>query len=120
MTPTERKALDDYVAAVRQHYGSRLVDILMFGSRARGDHRPDSDADIAVVLTDGDWEFWDEQMNLAGLAYDVLLDHGLFIQPWPVSASAWKTPASSPKQRFIETIRREARSLLEPAFLARI
>jgi predicted nucleotidyltransferase len=50
MTPDERKALDDYVAAVRAHYGPRLVDVLMFGSRARGDHRPDSDADVAVVL----------------------------------------------------------------------
>jgi hypothetical protein len=114
MTPTERKALDDYIAAVRAHYGDRLVDILVFGSRARGDHRPDSDADIAVVLRDGDWGFWDEQMNLAGLAYEVLLDHGLFIQPWPVSRTAWETPASSPKRRFIETVRRDARSLLEP------
>lgn len=115
MTPGERKALDDYVTAVRQHYGPRLVDILVFGSRARGDHHLDSDADIAVVLRDGDWGFWAEQMNLAGLAYDVLLDHGLFIQPWPVSLSAWETPAISQKQLFIEAIRRDARSLLEPA-----
>jgi hypothetical protein len=35
MTPAERKALDDYVAAVRGHYGGRLVDILIFGSRGR-------------------------------------------------------------------------------------
>ena len=115
MSPEERKALDDFVAAVRQHYGPRLVDILVFGSRARRDHHPDSDADIAVILKDGDWEFWDEQMNLAGLAYDILLDHGLFIQPWPIGLTAWEAPASSPKQRFIETIRRDARSLLEAA-----
>lgn len=115
MTPAERKALDDYVATVREHYGSRLVDILVFGSRARRDHHPDSDADIAVVLRDGDWGFWAEQMNLAGLAYDVLLDHGLFIQPWPIPLSAWETPAKSQKQQFIEAVRRDARSLLEPA-----
>jgi predicted nucleotidyltransferase len=115
MTPSERKALDDYTAAVRAHYGKRLVDVLLFGSRARGDARPDSDADVAVVLSDGDWAFWDELMDLASLAYDVLLDHGLFIQPWPVSRSAWETPSSSPKRHFIETIRQDARSVLEPA-----
>jgi hypothetical protein len=115
MTPAERKALDDYVAAVRGHYGARLVDILIFGSRARGDARPDSDADVAVILRDGDWGFWTEQMNLAGLAYDVLLDQGLFIQPWPISLSAWETPATSQKRYFIEEIRKDARSLLEPA-----
>jgi predicted nucleotidyltransferase len=115
MTPEERKALDDYVTAVRRHYGSRLVDILVFGSRARGNHRPESDADIAVVLRDNDWGFWEEQMILADLAYDVLLDHTLFIQPWPVSQDAWVAPEQSPKRRFIATIRQDARSLLEPA-----
>ncbi len=58
MTPAERKALDAFVVAVRQHYGARVVDILIFGSRARGDARPDSDADVAVILEDGDWHFW--------------------------------------------------------------
>jgi len=115
MTPAERDAFDDYVAAVREHYGTRLVDILLFGSRARGDARPDSDADIAVVLRDGDWGFWAEQMNLAGLAYDVLLDHGLFIQPWPIPITEWETPAKSQKRQFLEAVREDARSLLEPA-----
>ena len=82
MTPAERKALDDYVAAVRAHYGARLVDILVFGSRARGDARPDSDVDLAIILKDGDWRFWDEKWLLAGLAYDVLLQHDLYVQPW--------------------------------------
>jgi antitoxin ChpS len=100
---------------VRGHYGDRLVDVLIFGSRARGDARPDSDADVVVVLADEDWGFWTEQMHLAGLAYDVLLDHGLFIQPWPVPLAAWEAPAKSRKRQFIESIRKDARSLLEPA-----
>jgi uncharacterized protein len=115
MTPAERQALDDYAAAVRRHYGARLVDILIFGSRARGDAGPDSDADVAVILEDGDWRFWTEKMLLAGLAYDVLLKHDLYIQPWPIARSGWESPATHPKQRFIEAIRRDARPLTRAA-----
>jgi len=115
MTADVRRALEDYVAAVRSHYGARLVDILIFGSRARGDARPDSDADVAVILEDGDWRFWTEKMLLAGLAYDVLLEHDLYIQPWPIPRSGWDSPATHPKQRFIETIRKDARPLAQAA-----
>ena len=85
------------------------------GSRARGDAGPDSDADVAVLLEDGDWRFWAEKMLLAGLAYDVLLKHDLYIQPWPLARSGWESPATHPKQRFIETIRRDARPLTRAA-----
>lgn len=107
MTPSERKALDDYVAAVRRHYGKRLVDVLIFGSRARGDARPDSDADVAVILEDGEWRFWEEKWVLAGLAYDVLLEHGLYIQPWPISRAGWESPATHRKRRFIEAVQKD-------------
>jgi uncharacterized protein len=36
--------------ALRDAFGARLVSALLFGSRARGDHRPDSDYDVAVFL----------------------------------------------------------------------
>ncbi len=107
MTPTEHKALESYVAAVRKHYGPRLVDILLFGSRARGDARPDSDMDVAVILEDGEWKFWDEKWLLAGLAYDVLLEHDMFVQPWPIARSAWEAPAGDRRQRLIEEIQKD-------------
>jgi uncharacterized protein len=115
MTPNERQALDDYVAAVRRHYGLRLVDILLFGSRARGEGRPDSDADVAVILEDGSWQFWDEKWALAGLAYDVLLTHGLFIQSWPIPRSGWESPASYSKRDLLDEIRKDGRRLMEAA-----
>lgn len=115
MTPKEHDALADYVAAVRRHYGDRLVDMLIFGSRARGNARPDSDADVAVILEDGDWRFWTEKMLLAGLAYDVLLKHDLYVQPWPIARSAWESPATQPKRRFIEAIHKDGRPLSRAA-----
>jgi len=33
-----------------EHYGNRLVDVVLFGSQARGDAAPGSDIDVMVVL----------------------------------------------------------------------
>ncbi|MDB9496030.1 nucleotidyltransferase domain-containing protein [Spirulina major CS-329] len=33
-----------------QLYGDRLIQLILFGSQARGDHEPDSDIDVLVVL----------------------------------------------------------------------
>src|SRR3989304_409697 len=35
---------------LRQAYGQRLRGVYLFGSRARGDHEPDSDVDVLIVL----------------------------------------------------------------------
>ncbi|GAB4175772.1 MAG: hypothetical protein OHK0024_12860 [Thalassobaculales bacterium] len=46
--------MDGFPALVRERvyalYGDRLVELVLFGSRARGDHRPGSDWDFAVRL----------------------------------------------------------------------
>jgi uncharacterized protein len=54
-----RASLPDDVASLLAKYrellvarfGDRLESLRLFGSRARGDHEPDSDADVAVVVT---------------------------------------------------------------------
>jgi predicted nucleotidyltransferase len=115
VTREERQALDDYVTAVRKHYGSRLVDILVFGSRARGDARPDSDADLVVILEDGGWRIWEEKWFLSGLAYDAMLDPGLWIQAWPVSRSVWDDQDPSRVPFFVTNARKDAKPVSEAA-----
>jgi predicted nucleotidyltransferase len=41
--------LEPVIAALQKELGNRLVAIVLFGSRARGDYRPDSDWDLLVV-----------------------------------------------------------------------
>ena len=115
LTDADVKALDSFASSVRAHYGSRLHSIVLFGSRARGDARPDSDADVAVLLEDGHWSFWDEKANLAGIAYEMLIEWGLYIQPWPIAKSAWDEPERHHDSRFVERIKRDARALREAA-----
>jgi predicted nucleotidyltransferase len=46
---------------------SRIEQAILFGSRARGDYRPDSDADVALILESGNE--WPVLETLAGLAF---------------------------------------------------
>lgn len=48
-----RRLLRSIVDTVRAQAGSDAEAIILFGSRARRDHRPDSDWDILVMLNDG-------------------------------------------------------------------
>ncbi len=109
------KALDAFISAVRARYGARLHSIVLFGSRARGDMRPDSDADVAVILEDGEWRFWHEKMQLADLAFEPLMESGLHIQPWPIARSAWMEPETHHNPRLVKAIKRDGKALLEPA-----
>ena len=42
--------LSDLRSELHALYGDRLVQLILFGSRARGDAEPDSDIDVLVVL----------------------------------------------------------------------
>ena len=49
--PGGRPFLEDLVALYRSRFwGHRIRAVYLFGSRARGDHRPDSDVDLAVFV----------------------------------------------------------------------
>ncbi len=115
MSPEQRAALERFVVDVGEHYGRRLFDIMLYGSRARGDQHAESDADLAIILDDGDWRVSAEVVVLADLAYGALMDTGLFIQAIPISRSDWETPGKHANRHFIETVRREGRRLREAA-----
>lgn len=104
-------ALARFAADVRAAYGERLKGLYLFGSRARGDHRPDSDADVAVVLADGDWQPWPEKMHLVEIGHDALVDFRLYIQPWPFAERLWVAPRSSSPRSLIDGAKLDARQL---------
>lgn len=44
------KVIDEYRTYLEQHYGERLVKVILPGSQARGDATPDSNIDLLIVL----------------------------------------------------------------------
>ncbi len=45
-----RDAVDLVARRIREHYGRRLTSVVLYGSVARGDFRPESDIDLLVVV----------------------------------------------------------------------
>ena len=85
-------------------------DAILYGSRARGDHTPDSDADIAVVLKQGtpDKEArTDAALDWAGIAFDVLMETGVMVQGFPVWLEELARPEIFSNPALIDNILRE-------------
>ena len=94
-----------FMEAVADRYD--VAGAILFGSRARKSHRPDSDADVAVLLYGHPGKFVATKLAMADLAYDVLLDTGIRIQPLPVWEEEWNHPESYSNHRLLYNIDRE-------------
>jgi predicted nucleotidyltransferase len=74
-------------AAAEARFGPRLERVILFGSRARGDHTELSDWDIALVLNDEPTKAdWTAAYRLDGELFD--LTGGAAVQFLPVSRAA--------------------------------
>ena len=51
--PDERHWLEEFRNTLRAAYGNAVEKALLFGSRARGDWRTDSDIDVMVIVKEG-------------------------------------------------------------------
>ena len=79
--------------------------------RARGDHHPDSDADVAVLLDGGHLPFLDTKLKMSDAAYDVLLATGINISPLPVWLDEWEHPETYANPALLANVAREGVSL---------
>jgi predicted nucleotidyltransferase len=82
-------ALARFRAAVAEIYGDRLERVVLYGSRARGDHRPDSDYDVAVFIKDLG-TLTEELEKLASVTTAILLDTGAVISAKPFYAGSYR------------------------------
>lgn len=81
--------------------------IIVYGSRARGTHRPDSDADVAVILRGKIQPFLATKIDMADTAFDVLLETGILISPLPIWLDEWGHPEEYSNPALLYNIRKE-------------
>ena len=86
---TRDSILTRFRAALDEIYGARLERVVLFGSRARGEARSDSDYDVAVFLKSLP-DRWTELDRLADLRVRFIDDTGIFFDAKPFPAAAYK------------------------------
>ena len=109
LDPLTQQATRQFAAKVESGY--HPVGLVLFGSRARGEHRPDSDADVAVLLHGRRSNSLQVSLALSDAAYDILLDTGVNINPIPLWLDEWENPELHPNPALVKNIAREGVSL---------
>lgn len=91
LSPNELKALHELLTRLKRKCGGHIVQIALFGSKSRGDDRPDSDMDLLVILQEENWQFQRTLIEIGsevGMKYDVIFDLRIIgKQRWDYMAS---------------------------------
>ena len=107
--PATRRAIELFLKEIAPRYD--IAGAVLFGSRARGDHQPDSDADVAVILRGEKDNPMPIVSRMADAAADVMLDTGILVQAWPIWLEDWEHPERSSNPPLVDNIRREGIAL---------
>ena len=101
----------DQVAAevatkVREIFGARLVDVVMFGSQATGTASEESDLDLAVVLRHVR-SAWEDGRQMDDLLWQKTRDSGITVSAVVVDADDWREPS----RPFVRSAKAHGRSV---------
>lgn len=99
------KTVRRFLALISSRYD--IDAAIVYGSRARGTHRPDSDADVAVLLRGERQRFLSVKLDMADAAFEVLLETGILISPLPIWLDEWEHPESYSSPALLRNIDRE-------------
>jgi predicted nucleotidyltransferase len=87
MNPQEKEILKEFRKKVTERFPSSQV--ILFGSRARGDAGPQSDADVVVILKSTPSD--EDQEYISDSAWETGYLYGLVIVPVVFSLEEWES-----------------------------
>lgn len=83
----EQNAIAGFMYRLRQQCGDRLLAVILFGSRARGQARVDSDMDLAVIIDSEDPVL---SRAVRYLAVEIWLEYGIYLSTRVWSQAHWR------------------------------
>jgi predicted nucleotidyltransferase len=109
--PIVLSALRELDRSLHERFEGRYLKLLLFGSRARGDNLPESDADVAVIFRGRITDRWSLKRLIIEETYPILVETGLYIQPWPLEEDELSNPDKSSNPALLRNVVREGISL---------
>ncbi len=82
-----REVAEAFARDVRKLLGDNVIEVILFGSVARGEASEESDVDILVIVKKTPW---DSQKKLADLVVDYLLKYSIYVSPKVLSVEEFE------------------------------
>ena len=111
LSKQEELALQDYFSTLQNRLGSRLVDVVLFGSKARGEHDPGSDIDVVVLIDHPDAY---DLSEVRGLGFDIWINFQVLLSIRAMSRQTWNKMESI-QSLFYRNVVRDGISVLPAA-----
>jgi predicted nucleotidyltransferase len=89
MTDKKRSILKDLKRILVENLGTKVIDVILFGSQLSENNHPDSDFDILIILKNKpDWRL---ERKISDICYDIELKYGILTDTHLLSESDFNT-----------------------------
>jgi len=85
MLPIVQKVAKEYKESLQRLYGDELVELILFGSYARGNFNEESDLDFAIVLRSPETRAAAEIPKISFVGSRLSLKYGIMLSSLPTS-----------------------------------
>ena len=89
LTPEERSAVLEFAKLLRKRFGPMIKNIILFGSKIRGESDRYSDIDILIILSSLSWEI---KKAISEIAAQENLKHNVLISTIRYDVNTWNNP----------------------------
>ena len=86
----EEQAIQVFVRRLLAECGQDVIDVRLFGSKARGQANPDADLDLLVLVSRPDYAL---KHAILWLASEISLDYDVLLSPRVIPPGAWRQMA---------------------------
>ena len=94
-----------FLARINKKYD--LEKAILFGSHARHESRSQSDIDIAILLRGIHGRRADTALDMASIAFDVMMETGVLVDATPFWMDEWQHPENFKNSALIKNIQQD-------------
>jgi predicted nucleotidyltransferase len=87
LSKNQKEAIIRYLAILNQKYTGQILEVILYGSVARGESAAESDIDLLIVTTNGGQDLRDE---ISMACFDIILETDVILSPFVMDEKTYK------------------------------